>query len=208
MPIARSLHCMTLLQPGIVFIFGGKTFNKSHSSTAQIYNFNTKKWTMVPRGSPCGYTSVLSTHTICEAIKKSTNNGQVEVIIPYIDISTRSPCTAIFQWPEKTWSRMHLDHRRTPLGGALASFDGNTRLVHLGGFEENGNPSKLIYEYEGINDGWRLWHREVPAAFANATFTNIGIEFCQHSIDLKRMTMLDPNGELEPGKVAYKHLIL
>ncbi len=128
---------------------------------------------------------------------------QVEVVIPYVEAFDQSPCTAIFKWPEQTWHRMKSDHRKAPLGGALTTYNGNTRLVHLGGFEQDGKPSNLIYEYEGIKGGWRLWRRESPTPIANATFTGVGIEFCQHSNDLKKMTKLDPEGELKPGTEAH-----
>ena len=153
--------------------------------------------------SPCGPTSVLTTHTICQAVQSSSSE-LVEVVIPYMDNTNQAPCTAVFKWPDMTWHRMSSDRRKTYVGGALASFNRNTRLIHLGGFGEDGKPSKLIHEYEGVTRGWRLWHREAPMSIANATFTPVGIEFCQHSIDLKQMTELDPDGELEPGKAPDK----
>ena len=137
-------------------------------------------------------------HTVCHTIK-TLNSPQVEVIIPTLDVINHTPCTAIFTWPARTWRKMTADLRKAPLGGVLAPFNGNTRLIYIGGFEEDAKPSKLIYEYER-GRGWRLWRRESPTPIANASFTPIEIDFCRHSNDLKRMRRLDPEGELQSGR--------
>ncbi len=84
------------------------------------------------------------------------------------------------------------------MGGALAAFHANRRLVYLGGFGEDLKASKSVYEYEGINEGWRLWRREAPTPIANATFTGVGVDFCLNSNDVKRLKRLDPDGEKGP----------
>ncbi len=152
----------------------------------------------MPGKSPCGRTNSFSSHTVCRAMKLS-KNGQVDVVIPTFDIENNSSCTAVFKWPEKSWHRVVSDKRKTPLGGALASFNRDTRLIYAGGFENGNQSSNLIYEYEGLDQGWRLWHTKAPMPFADAPFIGVGVDFCQHSIDLKKMTELDPDGELQPG---------
>ncbi len=147
--------------------------------------------------SPCGQTNSFNTHTVCGTVK-----SKKEVVIPTMDYLSGNPCTAVFKWPSQTWHRMAFDQRKSPLGGAVATYNSNGRLVYLGGFDINDMPSDVIYEYEGVERGWRIWDKKAPMPIANASFVTVDIDFCRHSNDLKRMSTLDPEGELQPGSLT------
>ena len=95
-----------------------------------------------------------------------------EIIIPLYETLTKKPCTAIYDIKSKQWKKVLSDERSNPHGGHLMSFANNTRILYLGGFDENDIKTETVYEL--IEDKyWKLWDQRLVMPIGNDTVINI-----------------------------------
>ncbi len=112
---------------------------------------------------------------------KCEMRNQNEIIVPTFDAKTNKPCTAIYDLKSKNWTKVKSDQRSNPKGGHLMSFANQTRILYLGGFDENNTKTYTVYEL--IDDKyWKLWDQKLIMPIGNDTIINIppgGIKSCK-----------------------------
>ena len=90
------------------------------------------------------------------------------IIVPTYDEEEKKPCTAMFDIHDMKWKRVTLDNRIGPNGGQLLSIANDSKILYLGGFDQNRNKLNTIFEL--IEDKyWKLWSAKLPVPIGNDT---------------------------------------
>ncbi len=208
LPLARAKHCSINMGNNQMFVYGGIT-NPNSSKITQIRTSD-NKWINVSlftcyapmpltchvkqvTGNPCPQTTEPNSVITCGAVY---DEYDIDIIIP--THSNQEACTAIFHWSSHKWSKLPYDNRETYEGGQIIMFANNTRLLYIGGIHvKTKTLLRTIYEYQGINNLWRLWDKKLPTDLEPELFTQVPNDFCLKSKDVKKMYELDPQGELK-----------
>ncbi len=84
-----------------------------------------------------------------------TSSG-CQVIIPTYDSVNKKRCTAMLNVETLKWKQVQNDDNRLALyGGHAISVANNTRVLYLGGIDENLNELNTIYEFDGEHEIWK-----------------------------------------------------
>ena len=89
---------------------------------------------------------------------------------------TKPPCTVIFDISTLTWTKIQEDSRLAGPGGQLLAFANDTRILYLGGFDNNGNKLRAVYELVN-NNHWMLWSQKLLLPIANDTIIKLDPKF-------------------------------
>ena len=186
----RALHCSQQLDQNNALLFGGVTDPEENATIIEIYNFDTAMWRSMVTKFPCGIPRY--TPTPCAIITNQT------MVVPSEHMyGLNEPCTALLDLASMSWKRMTNDKRASSIGGHLAVFSNNKRLLYMGGVEHQSNAIlDTIYEYLDMERGWVLWKKKLPLPFSNTSYVQVDNNVCLRSADVKKMTHLDPEGEI------------
>ncbi len=105
-------------------------------------------------------------------------NGKKSVIVPTFDTKQRKPCTAILYLENYQWTKIKDNNRIGGIGGEIFTIQNDTRVLFLGGIDDNGNKLKTIYELNE-NDKWMKWKQELTWPIGNDTVIQIPPESVQ-----------------------------
>ncbi len=206
LPIPLVGHCSVPIQGGKqVFISGGITTVWTPNNKSFIYNFETETWKVIDSKSPCGSLEDSKVKLSCELLGTS-------IIIPSFDIEAGQPCTALFDINSHTWSMLKNDQRLYPSNGGLVLNDGI--LYHLGGTDEYGNGTKIVYKLVNKSHWQLLSGDELPVTVGGKyqLFAAASMDYCtgktflydHREVITKRMLGLDSEYPMKEETADYK----
>ncbi len=86
------------------------------------------------------------------------------IITPMFSITLQKSCTAVFDLNEHKWTAIKRDGRPPIQHGRLMKIPYTmSRIIFMGGiYNDTGKPQTSIYEFMGINEGWKQWRFRMP----------------------------------------------
>ena len=107
-------------------------------------------------------------------LKREGTKKQVVISTSYH--SKETPCFAIFDLTTLTWDKVQEESSFPGPSGHLLSFENDTRILYLGGFDINGNKLRTVYELID-NNHWKLWSQQLALPIGNDTIINVDPKF-------------------------------
>ena len=148
----------------------------------------------VPELSPCHHTDHRSAIKATCAMRTLGPN-QCEVVIPTFDSLRQKRCTAILNLQTLKWQKLTNDETRIALyGGVTISVPNKSRILYLGGFDENGKKLQTIYELFHYDD-WKLMNgvklpHPVTSKHSPLDYFPMHLSHCNSSINIDKEIVL------------------
>ncbi len=99
-------------------------------------------------------------------------NGTKIIILSY-DSKSKRICTMKFDPQSFEWILVQNDNLTSPgPGGSLMSFENQTKILYLGGFDSNGNKLRTVYELKD-DDLWHVWPEKLTIPIGNDTVVRL-----------------------------------
>ncbi len=160
LPKPLAYHCAVYVKADdALFIHGGiENYTDVISSTKSfLYDFKSNFWSSVEDKFPCPPSP---SHIRARCSLWGTNEA---IVVPSHSLKGE-PCTAIFEWKQKKWTKLSTDSRARNVQHAhLVQAANGTRLFIIGGNDiHTMEYVNSVYEFHGLVKGWEKTSGKLP----------------------------------------------
>ncbi len=150
LPNGLAFHCAASFgnDSNKIFLHGGMTSDEEFNNHTYEFDIVTQQWNILSMELPCGI-GIPFENTQCAIMNEM-------VIIPTYSITLKRSCTALYDLKKQIWLLTKKDQRQPLVYGRLMIIPNTSRLLYMGGVSyDTMNPDTSIYEFVGIDEGWR-----------------------------------------------------